>query len=54
MGTPQGRPQADEPLLQADLVGVGEDHLALLGPQDDALLATNLNRRSECEWPEFL
>ena len=44
MRAPEGGPQTHAPLLQPDLVRVGQDNLPLLGPQDDALLAPHLQQ----------
>ena len=46
MRTPEGGAEAEAPLLQADLVRVGQHDLPLLRPEDDALLIPNLQR--EC------
>ena len=44
MRTPESGPETDAPFLQSDLVIVGQHYLAFLGPQDDTLLATNLQQ----------
>ena len=42
LGALEGGAEGDGPLLQADLVRVGEHDLALLRPKDDALLVLHL------------
>ncbi len=42
LGALEGGAEGDGPLLQADLVRVGEHDLALLCPEDDALLVFHL------------
>ena len=44
MRTPESGSETDAPFLQSDLVIVGQHYLAFLGPQDDTLLATNLQQ----------
>ncbi len=42
LGALEGGAEGDGPLLQSDLVRVGQHDLALLRPEDDALLVLHL------------
>ena len=47
MRQPESSAETDTPLLQSNLVRVGQHDLPLLGPEDDALLVPHLQHSQE-------